>query len=198
MSLHGTTPLTIGVVLTIFLIGLIFGLMFISVVSDDKKNEKIYLTVIEVRNDSTVPKIVEAGDKSVNIAPGESSRITVPSNSFLTAKTAGGTDVEKISVSNRPNTVYLTETNATTNLTANMGSFTNFSTQSVRLVEIARDGKRLEKGFLGPGGKVDLMIPSGTLWEVVDAERNNIILGSIKSGKGSRLVYDGEKLREIL
>jgi hypothetical protein len=205
MSQHGTTPLTIGVVLIIFVMGLLFSSMFFNVFSNDdrKRKEDIYLVVTVVKNDSSLPKTVETGDKTFTIAPGESSRITVPSNAVLTTTATnhdGSKNSHKITLDSTKRTgiVHLTDSTVSTNFNTKLGSLINESTKAVKFVEVGKDGKRWPKGFVGPKSNVDnVTIPVSSTWQVVDPERSDIVLGSVKVSIGTRkLIYDGEGLIE--
>ena len=204
MRAHGTTPFTIGVVLIIFSIGLLFTLMLSNVFSnDERKTEKTSLLVTLVKNDSSLPKTVETGDKTFTIAPGEFSRITVPSNAVLTTTTKyhdGSKNTHKITLDSekRTGTIHLTDSNVSTNFNTNLGSLVNDSAKPVKFVEVGKDGKRWPKGFIGPKNSVDhVTIPDTSTWQVVDAERSDIILGSVKVGNGTtKLIYNGEELKE--
>lgn len=202
---NGTTPLTIGVILIIFLIALLFGIMFVSVnnISSSTPQERdSFLVILNVKNVSTIPKTVETGGKSLRIDPGESSRISISSDDILNVKTVnfdGSESNYKLSIPrDLPSEVYLTESGVGTNLTAKEGFLINHSNISIQFVEVGDDGRRWPKGLVGPDSMIKAIIPSGTSWQVINAERpdlENISLGSAKATLGTKkIVYDGQKL----
>lgn len=195
MGLYDTAPLTVGAVLMICTIGFLFGVMFANSAMKDKTKKKTHLDVVDFKNLSSIPQIVKTTgtSKVIKLEPGESSKVTISSDATLE------TESRKIELDgNRIHTVYFTGSDINTNRNASIGIFSNTSNTPVRLVEIGRDGNRWSKGFVGPKGHLEILIPDGTLWQVVDTERSDIILGTIKSSMATKeLVYNGEQLTEI-
>lgn len=186
--------------MVVFLIGLLFGVMFISSTSGTGglKRKKVYLDLVEIKNKSGRPQTVKTSNlsESTHIEPGGFSRITIPSDSLVSID--NGENIKKLDLGGtRIDTIYLTDTGVSTNLTAEQGSFINSSFTPVQVIEEGIDGEKWDRGFVGPGGKIKFLIPSGTLWHAADPERKNI-LGSLKSTRGAKgILYDGEKLSEL-
>lgn len=192
MTVYWNTPLTVGVILIICMVGLLFATMFFNSTTKDKGKKKVHLDVVDLKNVSSEPQIVKTIGKVIKMEPGETSKITLPSNAVLE------TENRKIELpEERINTVYITGSNISTNLSAKTGYFVNSSSVAVELFEVGNDGKIWSKGFIGPGNQIPLLIPAGTLWRVADTERRNTVLGSVKTTLGTReLVYNGESLLE--
>lgn len=193
MSSGGITPLTTGIVMFVFVTGVLFAVMFLNSASaHGHPKKKVYLDVVTVKNKTQSPQTVITRGNNVVIAPGETSRITIPSDSLLSINNS------KLDLGGeRINTIYITDTGISTNLTAEKGTFSNSSLVPVQLVEEGIDGVKRNGGFVGPGSKIKLLIQPGILWYVLNPE-HKIVLGSLKTSRGSRgLLYDGEKLSEI-
>jgi hypothetical protein len=188
----GATPMITGVTIVIFSLGILFVAMFISSTSGDLKPKPVRLDVMEIENASSTPQKLSIGGKVTEVSPGNIARLLIPSDSLLKIE---GNETKHVSFNDpKINKVYITESGVTTNMTTERGSFINSSQRAVQLIETGKDGKIFTKGFVGPGNKIDLLIPVGTLWNVIDPERKHS-LGSIKSNTSTRgFVYDGERL----
>lgn len=207
MSEHGITPLTVGVVIFIFMIGIIFGLMLYNSPVMNEPEEKIYVIIIEIKNVSNIQKTVTTSDgRPVVIAPGETARITIPSNDFLTVNTEnldGSVSKDRLAIAPRKgtdiSTVYLGNATISTNLTGLDGKLENHSAQPVQFIELGKDGKRWPyAGPIAPGSSLSAIIPVGSSWQAVSPERENMVLGNVKAVTGTyAIVYDGYDLQTL-
>ncbi len=194
------SPLTIGVVILVFLIGIIFGLMFMdsNAFNNGQNIDEVVTIIIEVKNTGKTTKKINLSDgRNFILEPGASTKISVPSNETLSTENTFPIPVstkDRMDV-HHANTVFVGDASINSDLTAGYGVLSNSSNMAVLFIEVGKDGKRWPVDLVFPDSSVDAVIGTNSYWEVVSPEKEQTILGSTKAtGKTRELIFDGHKL----
>jgi len=183
-------PLIICVVLLIFVIAIFFILLWMnSVHPDDKKKEDPFRQLVKIENRSYSDKVVTLSNAKFKLAPGESKHLPLFSNEKI--KTNDSSLI--LSNSALTKTVHITEHGLFSNLEGGKGSLNNNSENVVLFVEIGKDGRKWNKGFVYPGKHTEAFISKGSKWQVYSSDKRKL-LGHLKTRGGLKIIFNGKNL----